>query len=115
MTALILGWKRCSRSRYSRVSTSAEIWRASIQRDSWLTGANAMSSSLAGSLFAAALLRTNRSRAGPTVSPGSAGFQWVAGATVASSATLRGPVRRSHSEAIETCQLAAAWVRSASV
>jgi hypothetical protein len=41
-------------------------------------------------------VRTNRSRAGPTTTPGRAGFQRLAGARVGSSATLRGPcaVRR---------------------
>src|SRR5512140_856791 len=74
-----------------------------------------MSSSLAGSLPAAALLRTKRLRAGPTASPGRAGFHWLAGATVGSSATLRGPVRRSYSGASDTRQLVAAWVRWAAV
>ena len=61
------------------------------------------------------MLRTNRSRAGPAVTPGSSGFQRVAGASVGSSATLRGPVRRSSSGAIDVRQLAAAILRCASV
>jgi hypothetical protein len=43
------------------------------------------------------------------------GFQLLAGWTWASSATLRGPTRRSRSGAIERRQLAAARLRSASV
>ena len=43
------------------------------------------------------------------------GFQLVAGRTWASSATLRGPTRRSRSGAIERRQLVAARLRSASV
>src|SRR4051812_2151354 len=74
-----------------------------------------MSSSLVGSLPAGAVPRTKRLPAGPTVSPGRAGFHWLAGATVGSSATLRGPVRRSYSGASDTRQLAAAWARSAAV
>ena len=53
---------------------------------------------------------------GPTVDArGGAGFHCVAGASVRSSATLRGPVRRSYSGAIDCRQLPAACARSAGV
>src|SRR5216683_7989382 len=88
--------------------------RVSIQRDSRVTGANAMSSSRAGSGPGSILLRTNRLRSGPADLPGSAASQWDQGANSASSATLRGPTRRSYSGAIALRQLAAASLRSAS-
>ena len=69
--------------------------RVSIQRESCVTGANARFSSRAGSGPASDALRTNRSRSGPAFCPGSTGSHREAGASVASSATLRGPVRRS--------------------
>ena len=74
-----------------------------------------MSSSFAGSGVAATLDGTKRSRAGPTCARPSAGNQVVAGASPSSSATLRGPVRRSSSAAIEVGQLATAISRCASV
>ncbi len=49
------------------------------------------------------------------VTPGIAGFHRLAGASPGSSATLRGPVRRSYSGAIDTRQLPAACARSAGV
>src|SRR5579862_771046 len=59
------------------------------------------------------LLLTNRSRTGPAVWPGSTAFQRDQGDTAGSSATLRGPVRRSKSAPIELRQLPAASSRSA--
>src|SRR6478736_6874421 len=87
----------------------------SIQRDSRVTGAKAMSSSLDGSGAESAALRTNRSREGPIFSFGSAGFHLVPGATLASIGTLRGPARRSSRNAIDVRQLDAAIARCASV
>ena len=58
--------------------------------------------------------RTHRAT-GPALAPASNGFQRVAGATSGSSATLRGPTRRSSSGAIDRRQLAAAISRSAAV
>ena len=49
------------------------------------------------------------------MTPGIAGFHRLAGASPGSSATLRGPVRRSYSGAMETRQLPAACARSAGV
>src|SRR5262249_28429230 len=59
------------------------------------------------------VLRTNRSCSGAALRPGSIGFHWVAGATVVSSASFRGPVRLSQSAAIVLRQLRAARSRSA--
>src|SRR5215470_15485702 len=89
----------------------------SIQRDSFVTGANAMSSSEDGSGAESGVgdERTNRSRVGPIFSLGRAGFHFVPGATLASIGTLRGPVRRSRRNAIEVRQLDAAISRCASV
>src|SRR5262245_19487338 len=84
----------------------------SIHRDSCVTGANAMSASFAGSGPGSALLRANASRDGPTACPPRFGFQRVAGATPGSSATLRGPTRRSSCGAIDRGQLSAAISRS---
>src|SRR5262249_6643044 len=69
--------------------------RDSIHLDSCVTGANAMSSSDDGSAAPSGLDRTNRSGADSAVTPGSAGFQSVAGESVFATATLRGRVRRS--------------------
>ena len=74
-----------------------------------------MSSSFAGSGSALPVVRTNRLRAGPTVSPGRIGFHTVAGASVSSSAILRGPVRRSSSAAMDVRQLLDAISRWAAV
>src|SRR5271169_272396 len=74
-----------------------------------------MSSSLAGRGIVGALLRTNLLRDGTDGRPGSMGSQRVAGASVASSASFRGPVRRSYTEASVLRQLAAATERSGSV
>src|SRR5579862_1889255 len=74
-----------------------------------------MSASLAGTGPGSLTLRTKRSRAGPADSPGRAGFQRVAGAFAGSSATLRGPVRRSRYGAMDDRQLAAAISRFALV
>src|SRR5579871_3258270 len=87
----------------------------SIHRERCVTGANAMSSSLAGRGVESGALLTNRSRDGPTVWFGSAGFHLLPGATLASMATLRGPVRRSRRNAIDVRQLAAAIARWGSV
>src|SRR5262249_45808716 len=87
----------------------------SIQRDKRVTGANAMSASLAGSARASLLLRTNLSLTGPGLAAVNTGFQRVAGASSGSSAIFFGPVLRSSSGAIDRCQLAAAISRSSAV
>src|ERR1700760_3332891 len=97
------------------VSCSEVSLRVSIQRDSRVTGANAMSSSLVGTGPGSTLLRTNTLRSGPAGFPGSAASQWDQGANSGSSATLRGPTRRSYSGAIALRQLATASLRSASL
>ena len=97
------------------VSRSDVIFLSAIHRDSCVTGANAIASSVDGSAVESLFERTNRSCAGPTGSPVSAGFHRVAGAMVASSGTFRGPTRRSRYGAIDERQLAAAICRSASV
>src|SRR5262252_470817 len=96
----------------SRVDVSFFV---SIQRDSLVTGANAMSSSDDGTGSDCEDERTNRSRAGPIFSLGSAGFHFVPGATLGSIGTLRGPARRSSKKAIDVRQLEAAISRCASV
>src|SRR5258708_25175238 len=73
-----------------------------------------MSSSAAGSGLRSFIERMNRSRSGPTVCP-AAGSQRDHGATEVSSASLRGPVRRSYRGARELRQLPAACDRSAEV
>ena len=83
----------------------------SIQRDRCVTGAKAISASLAGSGGGSSWLRTKASRVG-TNCPGSTGFHRVAGATSGSSATFRGPTRRSSSGAIDRRQVSAAIFRS---
>src|SRR3954451_23097780 len=97
------------------VSRSDVSDRCSIHRERLVTGANAMSASLAGSGVAAAALRTKRSRAGPVDPATNAGFHCVAGETLASIAIFRGPTRRSSSGAIDCRQLAAAISRSGGV
>src|SRR5581483_10573447 len=96
------------------VSRVDDSFRDSIHRESFVTGANAMSASFAGSGPGSVLLRTKRSRVGPAGVGPRFGFHCVAGATVGSSAILRGPVRRSSSAAIDVRQLDAAMRRSAS-
>src|SRR5215218_5631374 len=96
-----------------RVRRSDVIAFRSIQRDRCVTGANAMASSVAGSEPGSVGVRMNASRAGPWGSGPSAGFQRDAGASVGSSATLRGPVRRSSIDAIEERHDLAAISRSA--
>jgi hypothetical protein len=97
------------------VSRSDEICFRSIQRDKTVTGAKAMSASLAGSARASPLLRTNRSRAGPGLAAVNTGFQRLAGARSGSSAIFFGPVLRSRRGAIVRPQLAAAISRSPAV
>ena len=87
----------------------------SIQRESRVTGANAMASSADGSGTPSAFDRTNRSRNGVTVMPGSIGFQIAAGASVGARAIFRGPVRRSRYCASVCLHVAAACCRSAGV
>ena len=87
----------------------------SIQRDSCVTGANAIASSDAGSGDASGFDRTNRSRGDPAGTPGNIGFQSVAGASVAAIATFRGPVRRSRYGAIALRHESTACCRSAGV
>src|SRR3954467_7811390 len=94
------------------VRRSDVIALCSIHRESCVTGANAMSASAAGRGRFAAELRTNVSRVGEGASAPSIGFHRVAGATVVSMETFRGPVRRSSSGAIERGQLSAAIWRS---
>ena len=90
--------------------------RLSIHRDSWLTEAKAIASSLAGNSLPVSSLRIKRLPLGWSFTiPGRLGFHCVAGASVASSAILRGPVRRSKSGAICIRQLLAACARSAGV
>jgi hypothetical protein len=91
------------------------IFFRSIHRESCVTVAYAMSASLAGKAPASPLLRTNTSRDGPTGWPLRFGFQRVAGATSAASATFRGPTRRSSWGAIDRGHVAAAISRSAAV
>src|SRR3954454_6839053 len=74
-----------------------------------------MSASVAGSGTVAAGLRTKASRVEGGSAGGATGFHRVAGATVASIESLRGPVRRSSSGAIDRGQVAAAVWRSDSV
>ena len=83
----------------------------SIQRESLVTGENAISVSLDGNASLSPWLRTNRSRSGWLLPPMRAGRHSVAGETDGSSATLRGPVRRSSSGAIDVRQLAVAISR----
>src|SRR5579884_2122321 len=91
--------------------------RDSIQRESCVTGANAMSASLDGSGPGSLAVRTKRSRAGLKSFPIQSGFHRDAGGTPMESGSeiLRGPVRRSSSDAIAVRQLSAAIFRSASV
>src|SRR5215510_1683867 len=97
------------------VRRSDVIFFCSIHRDNCDTVAYAMSASLPGSGSASTLLRMNVSREGPTGWPLRFGFHRVAGATSASSATLRGPTRRSSCGAIDRGQVAAAISRSAAL
>src|SRR5580704_8894573 len=71
-----------------------------------------MSSSFVGKGPGSDLLRMKRSYCGSVFWPGRIGSQREAGASVASSASLRGPVRRSYKPAIVLRQLAAAITRS---
>src|SRR3954466_7280246 len=74
-----------------------------------------MSASVAGNGRFAGELRTKVSRVDDARPGSSMGFHRVAGATVASIESLRGPVRRSSSGAIDRGQVAAAVWRSDSV
>src|SRR4026208_324761 len=84
----------------------------SIHRDSRVTGEKAISASFVGSAIDSAALRTNLIEVGTPYPTASAGLHRVAGATRDWIATLRGPVRRSSSGAIDRGQLAAATWRS---
>ena len=95
-------------------SRSALSCLLSIQRESCVTVANAMSSSRAGREASAALLRTNRSPRPIGEIPAIIGSQRVAGATVDSRASFRGPTRRSYTDASVRRQVAAAIVLSSS-
>src|SRR5262245_11812520 len=97
------------------VRRSDVIFFCSIQRESCVTVAYAISASFAGNERASPLLRTNASRDGPIGWPPRFGFHRVAGATLSSSATLRGPTRRSSCGAIARGQLSAAISRSAAL
>src|SRR5437868_4459181 len=74
-----------------------------------------MASSDDGSGAPSAFDRTNRSDDIDNTRPGSTGFQSVAGASVASIATFRGPVRRSRYGASDSRHESAACWRSAGV
>ena len=74
-----------------------------------------MSASFAGNGPGSPPARTNRSRVGGVCPRDSIGVHRVAGDTSGSSATFRGPVRRSSIGAIVLRQVAAAIVRSAGV
>src|SRR4029450_12410464 len=87
----------------------------SIQRDSGVTDANAMSASFAGSRIDSPALRTNLIDVGTAYPTSKAGFHRVAGATSGVIEIERGPVLRSRSGAIERGQLDAAIWRSADV
>src|ERR1700749_3294426 len=97
------------------VSRSEVSCRDSIHLDSLVTGEKAMSSSDDGSGTPSSFERMNLSGTDDNAIPGSIGFQSVAGASAASIATLRGPVRRSRYGAIDSRQESAACWRSAGV
>src|SRR5262245_59114091 len=97
------------------VSRSDVSFLDSIHLDSCVTGANAMSSSLVGNGAASGFERTNLSWVGAGGMPGNIGFHSVAGASVSTSATRIGPVRRSRYCASDVRQVSAACCRSASV
>jgi hypothetical protein len=96
------------------VSRSEVICRVSIQRESFVRGAYAMSSSFAGREPGLALLLTNRSYCTTIFKLGSAGSHRVAGARLDSSGSFRGPVRRSYTDARVRRHVAAAIARSVS-
>src|SRR3954464_4902579 len=81
------------------VSRSEVSCRDSIQREIFVTDANAISSSRAGREAVLPWLLINRSRCSAGLLPGNIGSQRVAGATLDSSASCRGPVRRSYTDA----------------
>src|SRR6266702_968170 len=95
------------------VSRSEVSSRCSIQRESLVTGAKAMSASFEGSGPGSELVRTKRSRSAAGCWPGSTGSYRENGASGGERETLRGPVRRSIRAAMFTRQEAAACVRSA--
>src|SRR5258708_7698882 len=104
------------------VSRSDVSFRDSIQRDSCVTGAKAIASSDDGSGALSVGDRTNRSVDGDARTlpceygfTGNIGFQIVAGKSVASSATFRGPMRRSRYGASDVRHESAACRRSAGV
>src|SRR4051812_10859870 len=97
------------------VSRSEASCRDSIHLDNCVTGANAISSSEVGNGALSAFERTKRSIEDDNASPGSIGFQSVAGASVASIATFRGPVRLSRYGASDSRHESAACWRSAGV
>src|SRR5688572_11301455 len=98
------------------VSRSDVSLRDSIHRACCATVAYAMSASFVGSGTSAAAERTKRSVASAlTLSREASGVQIVAGASVSSSASLRGPVRRSNSAASDVRQLRDAISRCAGV
>src|ERR1700723_2506893 len=98
-----------------RVSRSELSCLLSIQRESWVTVANAMSSSLAGRETPSAWLRTNRSCATPFFTPGIIGSHFVAGDNDDSSVSFRGPTLRSYTDASVLRHVEAAIARSESV
>src|ERR1035437_8590531 len=98
-----------------RVSRSDVSAFDSTQRESAVTGANAMSSSRFGRGPGSALPRTRRSRAGPAARAGRTGSQRDAGASDASRATFFGPARRSMIPAMAWRQLPATSARSPGV
>src|SRR5215831_21338143 len=76
----------------------------SIQRESLVTGAKAMSASFEGRGPGSELVRTKRSHDAAGRSSGSTESYREKGASVGSRATLRGPVRRSMRAAMFTRQ-----------
>jgi hypothetical protein len=87
----------------------------SIHRESIVTGANAIASSVDGRTMVLLVLRTNRSRDGPVAMPGSIGFQSEPGASAAARASFLGPVRRSRYGVIEPRHESLACCRCAGV
>src|SRR5215471_6899639 len=77
--------------------------------------AKPISGSLSGNGPGAALMRTKRLRDGPALTPGRSGFHSLAGESVDSRATFRGPVRRPYTAAIFSRQLEAASSRASRV
>src|SRR5438552_3978669 len=87
----------------------------SIHRESAVTGANAIASSVDGNGAPSASDRTNRPRDGTGPMPGNTGFLRVAGGSVGAIEIVLGPVRRSRYCASDCLHVSAACCRSAAV